>query len=111
MCLKHTKVIKKVLHPLEPNLLWFLSDKNNFCRDQKITSQDNRWLAVSPKEVPRVMHTKFKPTIMAFLVISSGDDVVPPFFPEGLGLHTNGYTCVLGEAVQLWIHKMAAGKL
>ena len=32
-----------------------LLNEINFSQDQKINSQSNRWLAISPKDVPRVM--------------------------------------------------------
>ena len=74
-------------------------------------SQNNRWLAASPKDVPRVMQTKFLATIMVFGVVSSEGDVMPPhFFAEGLRLDTNGYIRVLSEVVRPWIDQAAAGR-
>lgn len=110
--LKHAKkLLNKLKHPLKPNMLWFFSDEKNFCQDQKINSQNNRWLAVSPKDVPRVMQTKFPVTIMVFGVVSSEGDVMPPhFFPEGLRLDTDGYIRVLTEVVKPWIDRVAAGR-
>ena len=74
-------------------------------------SQNNRWLAASPKDVPRVMQTKFLATILVFGVVSSEGDVMPPhFFAEGLRLDTNGYIRVLSEVVKPWIDQVAAGR-
>ena len=110
--LKHAKkLVNKLKHPVEPNMLWFFSDEKNFCQDQKINSQNNRWLAVSPKDVPRVMQTKFPATIMVFGVVSSEGDVMPPhFFADGLRLNTEGYIQVLSEVVKPWIDRVARGR-
>ena len=65
-----------------------------------INSKNNRLLAVSNKEVFKVMQTKFPATCIVFGVISSEGDVMPPhFFPEGLRLNTDGYICVLSKVV------------
>ena len=57
--LKHAKKLtKKLKHPLQPDMLWFVSDKKNFCQDQKIDSQNNRWLTVSPSHADEVSSDK-----------------------------------------------------
>ena len=79
-------------------MIWF-SSKKNFCQDQKIHSQNNMWLTVSPKDMPRVMQTTFPATSMVFSV------------PEGLKLNTNGYIHILSKVVRPWIDHVAAGGL
>lgn len=79
-------------------MTWFFCDKKNSCQDKKINPQ-NRWLAVSPKDVPRVMQTKFPTTIMIFS--SEGYVMASCFFPCGLKLNSDGYTRVLIEVVNL----------
>lgn len=45
---KSKKMLNKLKHPLKNDMLWFFSDKKNFCQDQTHKSQNNRWLAVCP---------------------------------------------------------------
>ena len=79
-------------------MLRFFSDEKNFCQDQKINSQNNRWLSVSPKDVPRVIQMKFPGTSMVFGAVSSEGDVMLPYFsPEACKLNTDGYICILSE--------------
>ncbi len=60
---------------------------SNFCQDQSIVSQNNRYLAYCTKDVPRGMQTKFPSIIMKFWLISSKGQVMPPptSFPKGWG--------------------------
>ncbi|CAK9797813.1 hypothetical protein ANTPLA_LOCUS1351 [Anthophora plagiata] len=44
----------------------------NCCQDEAHNRQNNRWLAVSPKDVPRVMKVKFPAHIMVLGVIRNG---------------------------------------
>ena len=62
-------------------MIWFFSDEKNFCQDQVVNSQNNRWLAVCSKDVPKVMKTKLPATVMAFEVVSSEGHV---YLPEEL---------------------------
>ena len=105
--LKQTsKLCNKLKHPLEPDMLWFFSDEKNFCQDQKINSQ-NRWLTVTPKDVPKLMQTKFSMTS----VVHSERDVMPSyFFPEVLKLNNEGRIRVHSEVVKPWIGCVAAGR-
>ena len=57
--IKEKKLLSKVKHPAEPQTIWFFSDEKNFCQDQNHNTQNNRWLAYSPKDTPCVMQTKF----------------------------------------------------
>ncbi|KAG0728693.1 hypothetical protein GWK47_031947 [Chionoecetes opilio] len=63
---KSKRMLNKLKHPLEKDMLWFFSDEKNFCQDQTHNSQNSRWLAVCPKDVSRVMQTKFPATVMVF---------------------------------------------
>ena len=83
--LNSTKLLNKLKHPKESNMLWFFSDEKNFCQDQAHNRQNHRWIAMCPDDVPRVMKTKFSNTVMVFGVISSNRDVMPPhIFEMGL---------------------------
>ena len=57
--------------------------------------EDSGWdprTTASPKNVPRVMQTKFPATIMVLGVVNSEGDVMSPhFLAEGLRLDTNRY--------------------
>ena len=68
--LKHCqKLLNKLKHPLQRNMIWFFSDKKNFCQDQAVNNQNNHWLAVCSEDVPKVMQTKFPATVMVFGVV------------------------------------------
>ena len=79
---KGKKLLSKMKHPAEPQTIWFFSDEKNVFQDQKYSMQNNRWLAYSPKDTPRVMQTKFSQTVMVFGCVScEGDASV--FFQRG----------------------------
>ena len=95
------KLLSKVKHSAEPQTIWFFSDEKNFCQDQKHNTQNNRWLAYSPKDTPRAMQTKFPQTVMVFGCVSSKGDVMPPhFFREGLRLNSDAYVELLNTVSQ-----------
>lgn len=101
---KSIRLLNKLKSPLEPGMVWIFSDEKNFCQDQLHNSQNNRWLAVCPKDVPRVMKTKFPATVMVFGAITSEGDVMPPhIFPQGLKVTTEVYIEVLESVVLPWI--------
>ena len=86
--------------------------RQNLLSKPKIKYQNNRWLTVSPKDVPRTIQMKFPVTNMAFGVITSEGDVKPPqSFPEGLKLNTYGNICILKEVVKPWVDQVVAGRL
>ena len=109
--LKSRRLLNKLKHPVEANSIWFFSDEKNFCQDQKHNSQNNRWCAMNPSEVPVVAQTKFPQTVMVFGVISSEGDVMPPhIFQQGLRLDTTGYIELLETVVKPWIDSVSAGR-
>ena len=92
-------------------MIWFFSDKKNFCQDQVVNSENNCWLAVCSKDVPKIMQTKFPATVMVFGVVSSEGHVMPLYiFPKGLMVNTVEYLKVLEMHLLLWICKVAAGR-
>ena len=73
---KGKKLLSKVIHPAEPQTMWFFSDEKNFCQDQQHNTQNIRWLAYSPKDIPRVIQTKFSQTVTVFgSVPCDGDEL------------------------------------
>lgn len=58
------KFLDKQKHPIQLNMLWFISHENYFCQDQMVNTENNCWLTVSPKHVPRVMKIKHPLNIM-----------------------------------------------
>ena len=54
------KLLNKLQYPKDPGMLWFFSDKKNFCQNQR-------------NNVPRVMKTKFPATVMVFGVVLSSN--------------------------------------
>ena len=93
---KHVKVRNKLLnilkHPKKPDKVWYLSDKKNFCQQQKDNRRNIRWLARSLFKVPRVQEVKFLAHIMVFGVVSSQGNVMPSyFFKDSLKVNANVY--------------------
>ena len=100
---KLQRLLSKLKHPAQPKMLWFFSNEKNFCQDQKMNQQNNCWLAYCPKDVPRVMQTKFPATVMVF-GIRSLDDVMPlHVFPKGLRVNSDIYIELLKTKVLPWI--------
>lgn len=98
------KLLNKLKHPKNPNMLWFFSDEKNFCQDQAQNSQNNRWLAICSKDVPKVMKTKYPATVMVLGVVSSEGHVMPPhIFEVGLRVNTATYLEVMEQVVLPWI--------
>ena len=92
-------------------MIWFFSDEKNFCRDQAVNKQNNRWLAVCSEDVPNVTQTKFSAIVIMFGVVSSEGYVMPSYiFQKGLKVNTVEYLKVLEMPVLPWIHKVAAGR-
>ena len=104
---KGKKLLSKVKHPAEPQTIKFFSDEKNCCQDQKHNTQNNRWLAYSPKHTPRVMQTKFIKTVMLFRCVSCQ---APYFFREGLWLNSDAYVELLITVVKPWITRVANGR-
>ena len=109
--LKSVKLLNKLKHPKEPNMIWFFSDEKNFCQDQAHNKQNNRWIATCPKDVPKVMKSKFPATVMVFGVVSNEGDVMPPhIFAKGLKVNTKVYLEVMEQTVLPWITRIAGGR-
>ena len=101
---KPTKLLNKLKHPKK---LWFFSDVTIFCQDQAQNRQNNKWIAMCPKDVPRVIKIK-STTIMVFHVISSdGDAMLPHIFETGLRVNTEIYLQVTKIVVLPWIKQVA----
>ena len=111
--LKHCqKLLNKLKHPLQLNMIWFFSDKKNFCQDQAVNKQNNRWLAVCSEDVSKVMQTKFPATVMVFgLVLSENHIMLPYICQKGLKVNTVEYLKVLETHVLPWIRKVSDGRL
>ena len=105
------KLLNKLKHRLQRNMIWFFSDEKNFCQDQVVNSQNNCWLAACSKNVPKVMQTKFLATVMVFgVVLSEGHIMLPYIFPKGLMVNTVEHLKILEMHLLLWIYKVAAGR-
>jgi hypothetical protein len=76
--IKAKALLNRFKHPPSPNILIFYSDEKNFNQDQKVNSQNNRWLCQDPKEVPIIMKIKFPAHVMVLGVVSNEGDVMPP---------------------------------
>ena len=92
-------------------MIWFFSDKKNFCQDQVVSNQNNRWLAVCSEDVAKVMQTKFPATVMVLGVVLSEGHIMPLYiFQKGLKVNTMEYLKVLEMHVLPWIRKVANGR-
>ena len=63
-------------YSLQPNTLWFFSDKKIFCQDQIVNRLNNCCLVLSPQNVLILMKTKNPICIMVFGVVTSDGDVI-----------------------------------
>ena len=69
------------------------------------------WIATNNRDVPRVMKTKFPPTVMVFGVVSSEGHLMPPhIFEIGLKVNTKVYLDVLKSVVIPWCNQVAGGR-
>ena len=89
------------------NVFWFFTDEKNFCQDQMLNSQNNHWLALSPKDVLTVIKSAH---IMVFgVVIGDGNDMPLFIFPRDLILNMEAYINCLEEVVlpgsRVWLLK------
>lgn len=108
--LRSTRLLNKLKHPMHQNMLWFFSDEKKFVQTQKHNVHNDRWLARSPFEVPRIMVAKFPLSVMVLSVISSERDVMPPFFFEDKqGVNQEVYQKALTKHVFPWMKRIAQG--
>ena len=42
--LKSIRLLNKLKHTKEPNMIWFFSDEKNFCQDKMHNRQNNHWI-------------------------------------------------------------------
>ena len=65
-------------------------------------------IAINNRDVPRVMKTKFRATVMVFDVVSSEGHIMPPhIFEVGLKVNTEVYLDVLKSVVIPWSNQVA----
>lgn len=76
--IKAKALLNRFKHPPSPNILIFYSDEKNFNQDQKVNSQNNRWLCQDPKEVPIIMKTKFPANVMVLGLSAMRAMLCPP---------------------------------
>lgn len=108
---KSVKLLSKLKHPKEPGMIWFFSDEKNFCQDQLVNRQNDRWIAANAHEVKRVMKTKFPATVMVLGVVSSEGDVMPPhIIEEGLRVNTAVYLDIMEKVVVPWCKQIAGDR-
>ena len=105
------KLLTKIKHPKTQNPLIFFSDEKNFCQEQKLNKQNDRWLARSPFLVPKIMRAKYPSHVMVFGVVSNEGDVMPPHFYEiGLRLNADRYIDMLRTVAIPWMKRVARGR-
>eukprot|EP00096_Caligus_rogercresseyi_P004313 TRINITY_DN1852_c0_g1_i1.p1 TRINITY_DN1852_c0_g1~~TRINITY_DN1852_c0_g1_i1.p1 ORF type:complete len:117 (-),score=6.28 TRINITY_DN1852_c0_g1_i1:546-896(-) len=97
---KAAKLLKKLKHPKDPQIIWFFSDEKKFCQNPVHNRQYHRWIASCPKDIPKVMKTKFPAIVMIFGVVSSEGDVMPlHIFESGLRVNTDIYLDLMDKVV------------
>ena len=72
-----------------------------------VNSQNNRWFALSPKDVLTGMKTKHPVHIMVFGVFTSDGDM-SLIFPHGLTLNKKADIKCLEEVALAWVERVAA---
>uniref|UniRef100_A0A182RB67 Tc1-like transposase DDE domain-containing protein n=1 Tax=Anopheles funestus TaxID=62324 RepID=A0A182RB67_ANOFN len=100
------KLLNMIKHPAEPETIWFF--EKDFCQDQKLNVQINRWLAYCAADVPWPRATNKIPTNghgVRERVI--GRVMSPHFFDQGLKLNAKGYVKLLDTVAKPWITKLA----
>ena len=101
------KLLNKLKHSLQLNMLFFffffflfISDEKNFCQDQIVNLKINCWLSLSPQDVLILMKTKRPVYIMVLGMVTSDSDIMPPFiFLHSLRLNTEDYIKCLEEVL------------
>ena len=79
--------------------------------DPSYESQNHCGIATNNRDVPKVMKTKFLPTVMVFGVVSSEGHMMPPHnFEVGLKVDTKVYLAVLKSVVIPWCNQVAGGR-
>ena len=69
------------------------------------------WIATNKQDVPRVMKTNFRATVMVFGVVSSEGHIMPPhIFEIGLKVNTKVYLDVLKSVVIPRCNQVAGGR-
>ena len=69
------------------------------------------WIATNKRDVPRVMKTKFPPTVIVFGVVSSEGHIMPPhIFEVGLKVNAKVYLDVQKSVVIPWCNQVAGGR-
>ena len=104
------KLLNKLKHPLQLNMLWFFSDEKNFLQDQMVNSQ-NSWLTLSSQDVLILMKDKQPVHIIVFGVVTSNDDNPPFTLPHGFRLNKEAYIKCLKVVVLSWIERTFAQRL
>ena len=74
-----------------------------------VNSQNNNWLALSPKDELIVMKIKYPVHIMMFGMVSSNSDIINLLmYLHGLRLNTEANIKCLEEVVLIWIERVVA---
>ena len=69
------------------------------------------WNALNNRDVPWVMKTKFRATVMVFGMVSSEGHIMPPhIFKVGLKVNTKVYLDVLKSVVISWCNQVASDR-
>lgn len=106
---KGQTLVNNVKHPIEPGIIWLLSDVKKLCQNQLHKSQDNRRLAYIQFDVPRIM--KFPQTAIVWGCVSSeGDVLLSHIFGQGLGLNSDGYVELLNTMIKPCLETLAVGR-
>ena len=102
-CMKSVwkKLIDKLKHLLEHNVLLFFSDEKTSAKTRRSANKTTGGWPFYHKDVLRVMQTKLSVITKVFGVLINEGDVMPPHvFPEDLGLDTNGYISILRKVMK-----------
>ncbi len=103
-----TRVLKgkRILSWLKkhPRTVKVFSDEKWWVVDQARNSQNDRWLAEGPEDVPPINTTKHPAGIMMLGVVTSDGKAMPPYwYPKGLGIGQKAYLHVMKTVVKPWL--------
>ena len=109
--LKVHKLMSKLKHCKELEMLLFFSDQKNFFQDQIYNKQNYCWIAIRSQDVPMVMKTMFPVTVIVFGIMLSERYVMSPYvFETSLRVNTQIYMEVMETTRLPWMKEIAGDR-
>ena len=77
--IKGTALLNKLKYGSSGHVTFF-SDEKKFIQDKLHNRQNDHFITDDPEDVPIVMSTKFPSSVMVLGIVSSNEDIMPPYF-------------------------------